>query len=488
MSQIRRSNGLSKARSAGCALGALALLISSGCKKPAAMAAPPPPTVGVVDARRMTVPILATHNGTTRALREVVVRARVRGFLTEVNFQEGAFVKKGQLLFVIDDESYKVALQSARARRTEAEAALKKAEKSKSREVAAAQLALDQAQLKLSLIDEHRSRNLLARSAGSREDLDKAESNHQRLEAQVEADRANLEQARTDYEVALLTAKAQVEAAAAAVRDAEISLGYCRMYAPIDGRIGEAKVKVGNLVGPDAGSGYTELASIQQLDPMGVDVQISSRFLARATRQVQDGLYGTLTCPGPDGDIEHPYRAECFFIDNMINSTTSTVLVKVKVENPHGTLLPGEYVNLTIEADRVKDAVVVPESSVMETEAGPVVYLLDKEGKVAIQRVKAAQAYEGLRIISSGLEAGVPIIVQGLQLVRPGSPAKAVPAVLPREVDGPKVAKTESEPAPQPKPEAKSVPAVQPGGPRSAEDPGPSASEPAGKPNVANKP
>ena len=124
----------------GFAVAALALLALSGCQKPAAQAAPPPPTVGVVESRRMSVPVLVTPNGTTRALEDVTIRARVRGFLTERHFAEGATVKKGQLLLVIDEEPYKVALQSARARQAEAEAALQKAEESKGREVAAAQL------------------------------------------------------------------------------------------------------------------------------------------------------------------------------------------------------------------------------------------------------------------------------------------------------------------------------------------------------------
>ena len=173
----------------------------------------------------------STPNATTRSLEEVTIRARVRGFLTERHFEEGSFVKKGELLLVIDEEPYKIALESAKARLDEAEATLTKAEKSKGREVAAAQLALDQAQLSLARIEERRNRALLARNAGSREDLDKAEADRKKFEAQVEADRASLEQAEADYDVGILSAKAQVEAARAAVRDAELNLGYCRMYA-----------------------------------------------------------------------------------------------------------------------------------------------------------------------------------------------------------------------------------------------------------------
>jgi membrane fusion protein (multidrug efflux system) len=464
-----------RARLAACVVAAVAALASAGCEKPAAQAAPQPPTVGVVVSKRMTVPILATPNGTTRALEDVTIRARVRGFLTERHFQEGTFVTKGQLLLVIDEEPYEVALQSARARLDEAKAALEKAEKSKNREVTAAQLALDQAQLDLAQVEEKRDRSLLARSAATIEDVDRRVAERKKYEAQVEADRANHEQAKSDYEVGISSARAQVEAAQAAVRDAELNLGYCRMSAPINGRIGEALVKVGNLVGPESAGGgtFSELATIQQLDPMGVDVQASSRYLDRATRLIQQRLTVRLFRPGLEGEQEHPYEGACYFIDNRINETTSTFLIKSRVPNPQGSLLPGEYVKLRIVVDRLEDAVVVPAPAVAETEAGPVVYIVDRQGKVAVQRVEAAQTYEGLRVITLGLDAGVPVIVEGLQMIRPGIPVKTEPAVLPRpardEAKGAALRPTAEENAaatartkPFPRP------VVQPGGPRSA--------------------
>ncbi|MDR3618162.1 MAG: efflux RND transporter periplasmic adaptor subunit [Paludisphaera borealis] len=409
----------------------------SGCQKPPAPAAPPPPRVGVVDSRRMDVPVLATPNGTTRAAEVVTLRARVRGFLTERHFEEGATVKKGQLLLVIEEEPYKIALDSARAKQEESEAAVRKAEQSKAREVAASKVALDMAQLNLKQIEEQRSRKLLARNAGSQEELDRAEADRKQFEAQVQADRANHDQAVADYDVAILAAKAQLQAAKAGVRDAELNLGYCRMTSPIDGRIGVARVKVGNLVGPgQEGGSYTELGTIQQLDPITVDIQVSSRYLDKASQLVRQGLPAKLTRPGVEGEEVHPYIGECYFIDNYIDETTSTFLSKARIPNPHGTLLPGEYVKLEMKVDDLKDAIVVPASAVMETEAGPVVYIVDKDGKVAIQRVEAGLTmYQGLRVLTKGLDVGVPVIVEGLQMIRPGMPVKAEPAVLARPVE-----------------------------------------------------
>jgi membrane fusion protein (multidrug efflux system) len=417
-------------------IAALAALTSAGCRNQSAQAEPPPPTVGVVESRRMNVPVVVTPNGTTRALEDVTIRARVRGFLTERHFAEGATVKKGQLLFVIDEEPYKVTLQSVRARLAEAEAALRKAEESKGREVTAAQLDLNRAQLLLAQIQEKRTRSLVARNAGSHEELDNREADRKKWEAQVEADRANHQQANADYDVGIASARALVEAAKASVRDAELNLGYCRMYAPLDGRIGEAMVKVGNLVGPESAGGgaFSQLATIQQLEPMGVDIRLSSRDLDRIRSLVESGLAVRLTRPAAGGDRVHPYEGTCYFIDNVIDETTSTFLAKARMPNPGGMLLPGEYVKLQMVVDRLENAVVVPTTSVMETDTGSVVYVVDGQQKVAIQRVVAGPIHDGNRVIVQGLDAGSTVIVEGLQLIRPGLRVKPEPAVLPRAV------------------------------------------------------
>lgn len=440
MSRTNRSPASPMKPRALVALAALsAALGAAGCQQSAAPVEPPPPVVGVVESRQMSVPVLINPNGTMRALEDVTIRARVRGFLTERHFAEGSFVQKGQLLLVIDEEPYRVALQSARAQLSEAEAALKKASESKGREVSAAQLELARAQLLLAQIQERRTRTLLTRNATSHEDFDKTEADRKKWEAQVEADRANAEQAKADYDIGIASARAQVEAAAAAVRDAELNLGYCRMYAPISGRIGEAKVKVGNLVGPDAGGGgaFSELATIQQLDPIAVDIRLSSRDLERTKQLIEEGLAVRLSRPGSPEGREHPHKGKLYFIDNIVDETTSTFLAKAEIPNPKGTLLPGEYVKLNLVVDRLEDAIVVPAPSVMETESGPVVHVVDPEGKVAVKRVAAAQTYEGLRVITKGLEPGIPVIVEGLQMIRAGIPVKAEPALLPESIAGP---------------------------------------------------
>ena len=147
----------------------------SGCERAQtgtqAPRAAPPAKVRVVVARKMNVPIIGRPNGTTKALSDVTIRARVKGFLKEKHFDEGSNVKKDQLLLVIDEQPFKVRVDQAKAVLDEAEAALKKAQQSKSREVAKAQVALDETQLQLDTVEERRERNLLARKAASQEDL-----------------------------------------------------------------------------------------------------------------------------------------------------------------------------------------------------------------------------------------------------------------------------------------------------------------------------
>src|SRR5262249_11187069 len=149
---------------------------------------------------------------------------------------------------------------------------------------------------------------------------------------------------------------------------------------------------------------FSELAVIQQLDPIGVDLRLSSRDLDRTTELTREGLAVRLSRPGPDGMAPHPYEGHTYFIDNTVDEMTSTFLAKATIPNPGGKLLPGEYVKARMVVDRLDNAVVVPASSVTETEAGSAVYVVDGEGKVAVRRVVAGLAHEGMRVISEGLD------------------------------------------------------------------------------------
>jgi RND family efflux transporter MFP subunit len=413
-------------------VAALASAVTPGCSPTTGAArTPPPPVVTVVEARRMTIPVMAEPIGTTRALQEVSIRARVRGFLKEIHFQEGAEVKKGQLLFVIDEEPFKAKLADAQAALEQAEAALKKAQDSKAREVAKAQLTVGQSMLALAEVEERREQLLYKRNASTVEDVQRKQAMRQKDAAQVDAYKASLDQANADYETAIIAARADVDGAKARVTDARIDLSYCRMDSPIDGRMGLAKVKLGNLVGPATGGGsgdYTELGIVRQLDPMGVDIQVSSRYLDRVTRLIAQGLPIEVFRPGLEGEEARRLRGKATVIDNTIDPATSTFLVQAEVANPEKSLLPGEYVKADVKVGEARDAIVVPEQAVIETQAGPAVYTVDGQGKVAVVTVRATITYEGLRVLESGLEPGQNVIVEGMQLVRAGLTVKPEPA------------------------------------------------------------
>jgi len=144
--------------------------------------------------------------------------------------------------------------------------------------------------------------------------------------------------------VNIQSAEANVAAASSSVREAQLNLGYCRMSSPIGGRIGQALVKVGNLVGPSSGQDYIELATVQQLDAIGVEIQVSSRYLARVTELIRDGLIVHVVRPGFEGEQNHPHPGKVNFIDNTIDPSTSTFLTRAEVPNPEKTLLPGESI------------------------------------------------------------------------------------------------------------------------------------------------
>jgi membrane fusion protein (multidrug efflux system) len=385
---------------------------------------PPPPSVTVVDSKRMTVPIIVNPIGTTRALEEVTIRARVRGFLTERHFEYGTNVKKDQLLLVIDEIPFKVALAQVKAQLNAASASLEKAQSSKAVEVAKATLALDQAQMRLDEVEERRERILLARKASSQEDYDKAQAQKLKSAAKVEADRASLEQTVADYKIDIDSMKAELARAQAAVDDAQINLSYCKMYAPIAGRIGELKVKVGNLVGE---AGLTELVTVQQLDPMGLDLHPPARYLPEATALLGTGVAVSLTV---EGERRHPHVGKAIFIDNRVDDQTATFLLRAEVPNPVGTVLPGEYIRATMTVGQYVDAVVVPEQAVLEGQEGTRVFVVDAQNKVDVAKVTGVDSYRGLRVLEAGLEAGQRVIVEGVQLVRQGQKVDVVPATV----------------------------------------------------------
>lgn len=417
----------SHVKSASTLLSAAMVLacMAVGCQPGNKYVPPPPPEVTVSPPIRQSVMSYLEYTGTTKAIETVDLRARVKGFLKQRLFREGDDVKKDQLLLVIDEEPFQVALQAAEAKLEAARAGVKKAEESKAKEVARAQLNLDQAVFQLARVEENRQRALIRRNAASQEDLDKAEADRKKAEAQVQADRATLEQAQADYETNLLTAKANVSEAEAQVRNARLDLGYCRVRAPFDGRISRATYDVGNLVGDGQA---TVLATIVRFDPIYAYMTVSESDLLMYRKLVREGkrvdfrketIALDLGLPNETG-FPHPGRID--YTDPTVDPGSGTIQARGVFPNPgpNNEIYPGLFCRIRVPLTRTQDALLVPQRSLAYDQGGWFLLVVGSDNKVE-QRYVTPGATEGtFRVIDESLKPEDLVVVQGLQRARPG--------------------------------------------------------------------
>jgi len=390
--------------------------------------APEPPEVTVSVPVQRSVTNYLEYTGTTKALETVDLRARVKGFLKERHFDEKSPVKKGQLLFVIDEEPFQVTLEMARARLTEAEATLKRAEQSKAKEVAAAQYDLDQASLVLARLDERRNRNLLDRNAGTREALDHSEATRRKAEAQVKADQAHLDQTIADYQTDILAAKGIVEAARSDVRNSEINLGYCRITAPFDGRITRRLFDVGNLVGDGQA---TVLATIYRDDLVYAYINMSENDLLRVRQMVREGRHKNLEkgdeIPldlGLANEVGFPHRGVIDYSDPAVDSASGTVLSRGVFANADRVILPGLFVRIRVALEERPNALLVPERALGTDQEGRYLMIVGNKDLVEKRKVRVGALEGSLRVIEENLKPGELVIVNGLQKARPEAKVK----------------------------------------------------------------
>ena len=409
-----------------------------GCSQEDTFAPPPPPKVTVQKPIRRSVTNYIEYTGTTKAQETVELRARVKGFLKERHFDEKTPVKKDQLLFVIEEDPFQVALAMAKARLDEAEAALKKSEQSKSKEVATAQLALDQASLTLSKLEERRTRSLVERNAGTRESLDQAEATRRKAEAQVQADQASLEQAAADYQTNILSARANVEAAKADVRNAEINLGYCRISAPFGGRMSRHLFDVGNLVGDGQAS---ILATIYKDNPIYAYVSVSESDLLRFRQMAREGKRKDYEKGeqinlelGLGNEAGFPHKGVLDYSDPSVDPLSGTGECRGVFENPNRVIVPGLFVRLRVALEERPDALLVPEEALGTDQRGRYLLIVDSKNVVEKREVKVGSQEGELRVIEDKLKADELVIVKGLQKARNGE------KVDPERVEPPKSA------------------------------------------------
>jgi membrane fusion protein (multidrug efflux system) len=367
------------------ALAGTALLLAA-CGKapggaPAALAAP---QVGVVTVDAQSVALVQELPGRTSAVLVSDVRPQVTGIVRRRVFTEGSLVKAGETLYEIDPATYQASFDSSQASLERAEANLASAV-SKAR----------------------RYEELVGIKAVSQQDAD-------------------------DADAALKQAKADVATAKAALATARINLAYTRVVAPIGGRIGRSAVTPGALV---TANQATALSTVQQLDPIVVDVTQSSTALLQLKRALAGGQ---LMSAGPDAarvelllEDGTPYAlpGKLKFSDVTVDTGTGAVTVRAEFPNPKGELLPGMYVRALVHEGVAADAILAPQRAVVRDSRGrPTAYVVTADHKIEQRELETSRTVQDQWLVTAGLKAGDQLVIDGLQKVRPGQRVEVLPA------------------------------------------------------------
>ncbi|MEI7450199.1 MAG: efflux RND transporter periplasmic adaptor subunit [Desulfomonile sp.] len=344
---------------------------------------PPVPEVVTVNVQPQRLVLTTELPGRTSAYLVAEIRPQVNGIIQKRLFQEGSEVKAGDVLYQIDPAPFHAALDSARAA-----------------------LGRSEANLPTIRLRAERYRGLLSEKAVSQQDYD-------------------------DKEAALKQAEADIEYWKAAVETARINLGYTRVTAPIAGRIGKSNVTDGALV-----TAYQPLAlaTIQEIDPIYVDVPQSTSELLRLKRRLEEGH---LNQDGPnqkkvkltlEDGAAYPFNGTLQFRDVTVDPTTGSVILRVVFPNPEGVLLPGMFVRAVVKEGTNEHAILIPQQAVSRDPKGnPVTLIVDGEGHVQQRMLTLDRAIGDKWLVSSGLSPGDRVIIEGMQRLRPGASVSVVP-------------------------------------------------------------
>jgi membrane fusion protein (multidrug efflux system) len=372
-------------------------LLLGGCEHRQPPSKPPVPEVATVTVRPQQVVLTSELPGRTSPYLVAEVRPQVSGILQKRFFTEGSDVKAGEVLYQIDPAPYQASYDNAKAALSRAEANVP--------------------QLRLRV---ERYKELVAIKAVSQQDYD-------------------------DASAALKQAEAEVEAGKAAVETAHINLTYTSIKAPISGRIGKSNVTVGALAAAYQGSALT---TIQQLDPIFVDVTQSSASLLQLKR---NQAAGRIKGAGPnqarvklllEDGTPYPSEGTLKFSDVTVDPTTGSFILRMVFPNPKHTLLPGMYVRALVQEGVVDRGILAPQQGVSRDPKGnPIALVVEAGNKVQQRLLTIDRAIGDKWLVTSGLAPGSRIIVEGAQKVRPGASVKVVPFEAGRR-DGPEAVKT----------------------------------------------
>ncbi len=353
----------------------LILFIACGCTQKKSAPAPPPPAVSVIRTAATPIVIYEDYAAQTEAVDAVEIRARVGGILERQAFRDGAHVKRGDLLFVIDQQPFITAQQQSHANLGQAEASWHNSQRNLAR-----------------------LRPLLTDAAVSQQDVDAATA-RERADA------------------------AAVAAAQAQLRQARINLGYTTIRAPRDGVMSRALIKTGGLVNASA----TLLATLYSIDPMYVNFTINEEKLAGLQKQFD--LHGRNTLPFriklADGS-DYPHAGKLDFIDTAVDPRNGTLQMRLSLPNPEGRLRSGQFVHVAVPAREARNAILVPQKAVQELQGKQSVFVVGPDNKAVYRGITAKVRSGNDWIVEQGLQSGELVVVEGTGKIKPGSVVKPV--------------------------------------------------------------
>ncbi|MBW9387846.1 efflux RND transporter periplasmic adaptor subunit [Enterobacter sp. EC_62] len=366
------------------ALGAMLLsVLLVGCDNSVAKnAAPPAPAVSAADVVVKSISQWDSFNGRIEAVESVQLRPRVSGYIDKVNYTDGQEVKKGEVLFTIDDRTYRAALEQAQAN-----------------------LARAKTQASLAQSEANRTDKLINTHLVSREEWE------QRRSAAVQA-------------------QADIRAAQAAVDAAQLNLDFTKVTAPIDGRASRALITSGNLVtAGDTASVLTTLVS-QKTVYVYFDVDESTYLhyqnLARSGQGASSNHTALPVEIGLTGEEGYPHQGKVDFLDNQLTPSTGTIRMRALLDNSQRQFTPGLFARVRLPGSAEFKATLIDDKAVLTDQDRKYVYIVDKEGKAQRRDITPGRLADGLRIVRQGLNPGDKVIVEGLQKVfMPGMPVNA---------------------------------------------------------------
>lgn len=364
MESLTVKNFSGSSRVLGLAVALTVLLTGCEAQSDEAMTMPPPPEVDVAEVIVQPVTLWESFTGRVASPETVDLRPRVSGYIDQVAFEEGELVQAGDLLFQIDPRPYQAREQAARAG-----------------------LALATSQLELARSEAGRAKALLESRAISREEYDQRNA-------------------------ALMSARARVQSAQAALDSAELDLEYTRVTAPVSGRAGRAMVTRGNLANAD----QSLLTTVVSVDPVHVYFEADEASAFRSQQLLAEGQPPRVRIT-LGGNEDRQYRGQLDFVDNHLNPGTGTLQYRAVLSNPDGLIKPGQFARVEMPVAELDSALLVSRKAVLTDQDRRYVYVVDASNRVAPRQVTTGHPVDDLLVIREGLNHGDLVIINGVQKV-----------------------------------------------------------------------